>query len=117
MRDEKLLETLTQLWGVAGYESAVREAIEKEAGPYADEMWTDAVGNLIVLKKGTGENRKKIMYAAHMDQIGFMLRNLFRNSLHRLNIQPKRQSRLYLMKRAVVFFISDWESLDHTLIL
>ena len=74
MRDEKLLEELTQLWGVAGYEKEVRAYIEEKVKPYADEILTDAIGNLIVLKKGTGgENAKKIMYAAHMDEIGFMV--------------------------------------------
>ena len=47
MRDEKLLKELTQLWGVSGYEKEVRKYIEKEAAPYADEMLTDAMGNLI----------------------------------------------------------------------
>ncbi len=77
MRDKKLLETLTQLWGVAGYETEVRKFIEKEAAPYADEMITDAIGNLIVCKKGKGgDNAKKIMYAAHMDEIGFMVKKI-----------------------------------------
>lgn len=77
MRDEKLLEELTQLWGVAGYESAVREFIREKAAPYADEILTDAVGNLIVHKKGAGGNEaKKIMYAAHMDEIGFMVKKI-----------------------------------------
>lgn len=75
MRDEKLLRELTQLWGVAGYEKEVRAYIEKEAAPYADEMITDAVGNLIVLKKGKGGG-KKIMFAAHMDEIGFMVKTI-----------------------------------------
>ena len=82
MRDEKLLEELTQIWGVAGYESAVRERIEKEVRPLADEIWTDAVGNLIVLKKGSGgKGSRKIMYAAHMDQIGFMVKSIEDNGL------------------------------------
>lgn len=77
MRDEKLLEKLTQLWGVAGYEREVREAIMQEVEPYADEMVTDAIGNLIVLKKGKGgENSKRIMFAAHMDEIGFMVKTI-----------------------------------------
>ena len=77
MRDEKLLEELTQLWGVAGYEKEVRAYIEEKVKPYADEILTDAIGNLIVLKKGTGgENAKKIMYAAHMDEIGFMVKTI-----------------------------------------
>ena len=77
MRDEKLLKELTQLWGVSGYEKEVRRYIEKEAAPYADEMLTDAMGNLIVKKNGTGgPDSKKIMYAAHMDEIGFMVKTI-----------------------------------------
>lgn len=77
MREEKLLEKLTQLWGVAGYEKEVREAIKEEVEAYADEMITDAIGNLIVLKKGKGgANSKKIMFAAHMDEIGFMVKTI-----------------------------------------
>ena len=74
MRDEKLLKELTQLMGVSGFEKNVRERIEQEAKPYADEIYTDAIGNLIVLKKGNGgEKSKKIMYAAHTDEIGFKI--------------------------------------------
>ena len=77
MRDENLLRELTQLWGVAGYEKQVRLYIEEKAAPYADEMITDAIGNLIVLKKGCGgPDSKKIMFAAHMDEIGFMVKTI-----------------------------------------
>ena len=82
MRDEALLERLTQLWGVSGYEKMVREAIAEEVRPYADKVWTDPIGNLIAFKKGRGE--KKIMYAAHMDQIGFMVKNIEENGLLRI---------------------------------
>ena len=77
MRDENLLKELTQLWGVAGYEKEVRRYIQEKAAPFADETVTDAVGNLIVLKKGTGcAQSKKIMFAAHMDEIGFMVKTI-----------------------------------------
>lgn len=75
MRDEDLLMRLTQLWGVSGYEGEVARFIEKEASPYADEIIKDAVGNLIVLKKGTGGG-KRMMFAAHMDEIGFMVKKI-----------------------------------------
>ena len=68
--DFKLLEKLTQLNGVSGYEKAVRQEIEKIARPLCDEMMTDAIGNLICLVRGSGENKKRIMLAAHMDEIG-----------------------------------------------
>jgi endoglucanase len=77
MRDENLLKELTQLWGVAGFEKEVRSYIEQIVRPYADEMVTDAIGNLIVRKRGTGgEGAKKIMFAAHMDEIGFMVKTI-----------------------------------------
>ena len=77
MRDENLLKQLTQLWGVSGYEKEVASFIKKEAAPYADEIIRDAVGNLIVLKKGTGGGKgKRIMFAAHMDEIGFMVKKI-----------------------------------------
>lgn len=77
MRDEKLLKQLTQLFGVSGFESEVADFIEKEAAPYADEIMKDAVGNLIVLKKGSGgQHKKKIMFAAHMDEIGLMVKKI-----------------------------------------
>ncbi len=77
MRDENLLKQLTQLWGVSGYEKEVAAFIEKEAAPYADEIIRYAVGNLIVLKKGTGGGKgKRIMFAAHMDEIGFMVKKI-----------------------------------------
>ena len=81
MRDESLLERLTQIWGVAGYENEVRNTIRAEITPYSDELWEDAVGNVIALKRGNGENKKKIMYAAHMDQIGFMVKSIEENGL------------------------------------
>lgn len=75
MRNEQLLEKLTQIIGVAGYEKPVRDLIRTECAPYADEMHEDAMGNLIVLKRGSGAG-KKIMFAAHMDEIGFMVKKI-----------------------------------------
>ena len=73
----ELLKKLTQAWGVSGREKAVRAIIREEVKDYADEMMTDAMGNLIVLKKGNGcSDSKKIMYSAHMDEIGFQVTHI-----------------------------------------
>ncbi|MBQ8146828.1 MAG: M20/M25/M40 family metallo-hydrolase [Clostridia bacterium] len=64
----ELLKRLMLVGGVSGREDKIREAIIKEVEPYADEITVDPVGNLIVRKKGEG---KKIMFCAHMDEIGF----------------------------------------------
>jgi len=68
----ELLERLTQTWGVSGRESRVRELIIKEIGDFADELQIDTLGNLIALKKGNGQG-KRIMLAAHMDEIGMQI--------------------------------------------
>lgn len=75
MRNEELLKKLVDIRGVAGFEKEVRRFIETEAAPYGDEIITDAVGNLIVKKNGTGGG-KKLMFAAHMDEIGFMVKKI-----------------------------------------
>lgn len=68
-----LLKEITQAFGVSGYEREVREKIYDAVKDYADDIIVDALGNLIVLKKGSGANKKKIMAAAHMDEIGFQV--------------------------------------------
>jgi endoglucanase len=70
MIDMNLLERLTQAHGTAGDEGEIRQLIRTAAAPYGDSVTEDALGNLIVNKKGTG---KKIMLAAHMDGVGFMV--------------------------------------------
>ena len=65
-----MLRELTQIWGVSGSEGRVAEYLAGQCAGYADEAKIDAIGNLILLKRGNGSNRRKIMCAAHMDEIG-----------------------------------------------
>jgi endoglucanase len=67
---KKLLQTLTETFSPSGYEDAIREVIRKEVRPLADEVYVDALGNLIARK---GKGGKKIMVAAHMDEIGIIV--------------------------------------------
>lgn len=66
----ELLKNLTAVYGPSGREDSIREKIEQEISGLADEIYTDALGNLIAHKKGNG---KKIMLAAHMDEIGVVV--------------------------------------------
>ena len=66
---KELIKELTEAFGPSGAEHRVRELIEREIAGLADEVRTDALGNLIALKKGDGSGRK-IMVSAHMDEIG-----------------------------------------------
>jgi tetrahedral aminopeptidase len=65
----ELIKELTGAFGVSGNEEEIRELIKKKIGNLVDEIRTDALGNLIAIKRGKG---KKIMLAAHMDEIGVM---------------------------------------------
>lgn len=68
--NSELLKKLTNCFSPSGREENIRELIKKEIEGYVDEITTDALGNLIARKKGTA---KKIMFAAHMDQIGLII--------------------------------------------
>ncbi len=73
----ELLKELTQAWGVAGREKNIRAIIKREIAPLADEMYTDNLGNLIALKRGKPDaDKKKIMLAAHMDEIGLQVKKI-----------------------------------------
>ena len=67
-----LIRTLTEAYGPSGHEERIRAIIRGEIEPLADQIHVDALGNLIALKKGTGEG-KKVMLAAHMDEIGLII--------------------------------------------
>lgn len=64
------LKELIRIQSVSGREEKIANYIKNEIGSNFDECYTDALGNLICHKKGEGE---KIMFCAHMDEIGFIV--------------------------------------------
>ena len=72
--DFSLLQTLTELAGISGREAPVRQFVQERVVPYADSIRTDALGNLIVYKKGTSD--KNLLLCAHMDEVGLMVRHI-----------------------------------------
>lgn len=73
----ELLRTLAEMSGIPGWEDRVRALVIKELTPLVDEIRTDVMGNVIAIRRGAGrapkDGRKKIMVAAHMDEIGFIV--------------------------------------------
>ena len=65
----ELTRRLVETWGPPGYEHRIRETIHEEVSALADETWVDGLGNLICR---VGEGGKKVLIAAHMDEIGLM---------------------------------------------
>ncbi len=77
-----LIKELAEADGVSGHEGAVREVLIKAIEPLADEYRVDALGTLIALKRGrgtSGAGPKKVMIAAHMDEVGLMVTHVDRD--------------------------------------
>lgn len=68
--NSELMKKLSDCFSPSGREKNIRELIINEIKDYADEINVDALGNLIARKKGNG---KKILFSAHMDQIGMIV--------------------------------------------
>jgi endoglucanase len=78
-----LIQKLTETYSPSGYEAPIREVIRKEVKPFADEVRVDAMGNLIVRKGTRGKGGKRLMLAAHMDEIGLMVTHVDENGFIR----------------------------------
>ena len=75
---EKIIEELSNMRGISGFEYRINEKIAKMFEPYCDSTQIDNLGNVIVYKKGKKSN-KKIMLEAHMDEIGLMVSGIDEN--------------------------------------
>lgn len=111
---KETLRKLLYAFGPSGREDAVRAVVEQEIRPYVDEMRTDALGNLIAVKQGKG---RRIMLAAHMDQIGFVVTEADEHGFLRVhNVGYPR--RLHSLNRHLVFEngvrgVLSYEAEDH----
>ncbi|MEM9886339.1 MAG: M42 family metallopeptidase [Bacteroidota bacterium] len=74
MINTNLLKEICKTPGAPGFEQRVRAMVIEKVSPLVDEVHLDAMGNVIAIKKGTA--RKKVMIAAHMDEIGFIVTHI-----------------------------------------
>ncbi len=72
-RQLRLLARLCQACAVSGDEGEVRAIVLEQIRPLADKVWVDAIGNVLAIREGRGQPRLRVMLAAHMDEVGFML--------------------------------------------
>lgn len=80
---KQLIQKLTETFGPSGYEDAIRKVILTEIKPSADEIHVDALGNIIVRKGKKAPNGKRVMVAAHMDEIGLIATHIDENGFVR----------------------------------
>lgn len=69
-----LLKEICEVAGAPGFEQRIREVVLREVTPLVDEVQIDNMGNVHAIKKG--KNAKKVMLAAHMDEIGFIVTHI-----------------------------------------
>ncbi len=74
MENFNLLRAICATPGVSGFERRIRDLILQEVTPLVDEVSIDNMGNVIALRKG--RERKRVMVAAHMDEIGFIVNHI-----------------------------------------
>jgi endoglucanase len=79
---EALIKKLAEAWGPSGFEHHIRDLIRAEVEPVADEVRVDPLGNLIC-RIGQGERR--VMTAAHMDEIGVIVSHMDRQGYARFS--------------------------------
>ena len=81
-----LLRTLTRIPAPSGREDALRTAVQKMIQPYADEVRLDVLGNLIARKGKKGRTGKRIMLAAHLDEIGLIVSHVDARGFARFSV-------------------------------
>lgn len=96
----ELLERLCQVPGIASRESLVRDVVAEELRPLVDQVKTDALGNLVAIRNGDGP---RIMIAAHMDEIGFLVKHIDDNGFIRIQQVGGFDPRVLVAQRATVY--------------
>jgi endoglucanase len=98
-----LLEELSNAFGPSGCEDEVRRTLARALHGKVDELQTDALGNLIAFKRGTGPGpRLKVMVDAHIDEVGLMITRFEKNGLLGFRAVGGIDERLLLAKGVVI---------------
>lgn len=93
------LKELTEIQGSAGDEVRVRDFIKSEIKDYCSQIKQDSMGNLYGIKEGVG---KKIMLAAHMDEVGFMVTSITEQGMIKFKVVGSIDDKILASKKVVI---------------
>jgi len=96
------LEKLSNACGVAGREEEVRSLMKKFLKPNVDEVTEDKLGNIIGIKKGK-KNASKVMLAAHMDEIGLLVKTVSKEGFIQFAKIGGIDDRILLAQKVIVY--------------
>lgn len=68
-----IISRLSEIPGVSGDEGKVRETITGLIKDHVEWHKADALGNLTAFKKGSSAPKNRLLYSAHMDEVGFII--------------------------------------------
>lgn len=74
--NSQLLKKLSEADSIASCEDEVRMIMYDELQHYCDEIYCDSLGSIIFHKKARKKDALKIMFAAHIDEVGFIVRHI-----------------------------------------
>jgi endoglucanase len=100
-----LLRRLTQTPGIASREDQIRRVVAEELKPLVDAMSVDNLGNLVGVRNGSGGPR--IAIAAHLDEIGFLVRHVDDNGFIRVQQVGGFDPRVLVAQRVIVHTRND----------
>ena len=70
------IKEVTELSATSGFEAPVRDYLRQNITPLVDEVQTDGLGGIFGIKHSQAENAPKVLVAAHMDEVGFMIKEI-----------------------------------------
>jgi len=101
----KLLKAVSETPGAPGFEDRIRELVIGEVQELVDEIRVDRLGNVAAIKKGN--SRRKLMFAAHMDEIGFIVSHIDDNGFVRFHPLGGYDPKTLTAQRVIVHGKSD----------
>ncbi len=95
------VKELTELAGPSGYEQPVTSYLNENMKPYSDEVKVDSIGNVTASLKGSKPG-PKMLVTAHMDEVGFIVKNVESNGLLRFEKLGGHDDRILLAQKVLV---------------
>ncbi|HAN44262.1 MAG TPA: cellulase [Ruminococcaceae bacterium] len=95
------IKKLCAISGVSGCEDLVADEIVSQIGAYCD-CRRDALGNIIAFKKGKNTPAKKLVFSAHMDEVGFIVTDIEESGLLRFAVVGGIDNRVIVGKSVLV---------------
>jgi endoglucanase len=97
----KLLADICEAPGAPGHEQLIRKLILEQVRPLVDEIKIDNLGSVYAIKKGKS-SEKRVMVAAHMDEIGFIVKHIDENGFIKFHTLGGFDAKTLTAQRVIV---------------